>query len=728
MKWNITNFIFILLGSILPENIFAQSLAINTDGSIANSSSILDIKSTEKGILIPRMTKAQKNAITAPATGLLVFQTSPDSTGFQYYDGSRWNWLSFMNAVDTLVWKTGGNAGTDTSRHFMGTKDAMPLRFKQNNQWIGQLNANNRNYFIGRGTGQRLTTGSGNTAFGDSSLTAITGQNEMTAFGYRALKRNINLYNSAFGAYALENNFDGFSNTALGYQSQYNTKNGYFNLSAGAYSLFSDTLGLWNTALGAFSLYQNKTNQYNTAVGSGSLYNAGLNIGGPFDGGYNTGVGVQAGFSITTGYSNTVIGVASGIGLITGIGNTAVGAYALNTNRRGNGHVSMGYFSLLNDTSNNNLNPNVAIGRESLRSNISGYGNTAIGTFTGFSNISGNHNTFLGINTANNNFSNTTTVGAHAFADTNNALILGSINGVNGATADVNVGIGTTQPLHFLHVVNTNPNDGGWEQGIMVENTSPIATAGEAAISFRNANISVGSQWNVGINQSPFLAFNYGNSFVGGNTRMVIDTVGNVGIGTITPSNKVHVSKGSSGGTFNANSTLILEDNSSVNIQLSNPNASQTGILSGNAETTLRAALIFNADSSFTIRTGGSFNRLTVENNGNVGINTTAPNSKLEVNGSFANAIQIITANITLDEFDHTIIISSSVGAGALTVTLPAASTCSRREYVIVNQNASVKNIGGFTYRDLTNSVSTTIPGNTSLTIQSDGITWYRTR
>ncbi|MBL0144775.1 MAG: hypothetical protein IPP48_02480 [Chitinophagaceae bacterium] len=38
----------------------AQSLAINTDGSAANSSAMLDVKSTTKGMLIPRMTKAQK--------------------------------------------------------------------------------------------------------------------------------------------------------------------------------------------------------------------------------------------------------------------------------------------------------------------------------------------------------------------------------------------------------------------------------------------------------------------------------------------------------------------------------------------------------------------------------------------------------------------------------------------------------------------------------------------
>jgi len=726
MKCNINNFIFILLGSILSENIFAQSLAINTDGTAANSSSILDIKSTEKGILIPRMTKAQKNAIASPATGLMIYQASPDSAGFQYYDGTRWNWLSFMNTVDTLVWKTGGNTGTDTSRHFIGTKDAMPLRFKQNNQWLGQLNANNRNYFIGRGTGQRLTTGSGNTAFGDSSLTAITIHNEMTAYGYRALKKNTNLFNSAFGAYALENNLNGFSNTALGFQSQYNTKNGNFNLSAGAYSQLNDTLGLWNTALGAFALYQNKTNQYNTAVGTASLYNAGLNIGGPFDGGYNTGVGVFSGYNITSGYSNTVIGVSSGTNLISGNGNTAIGAYALNTNRRGSGHVAIGYFALFNDTSANTFYPNVAIGNGSLRSNISGYGNTATGTFSGYFNNSGILNTFMGFGTENNNFSNTTTVGALAMADTNNAVILGSINGINDATADVNVGIGTTKPVHSLHVVNTNPNDGGWAQGIMVENTSPIASAGEAAISFRNTNIPAGRQWNVGINQSPFLAFNYGNSFVAGNTRMVIDTLGNVGIGTITPGAKLHVRRGVSGGSISSQSAVAFEDDGQFFIQLSSNDLNGNGIISGNAQTSARSGILFAPDSSIVFQTGGYNNRVWFKKDGKVGIATFAPNSTLDVDGSFANSIQIITGNVTLNQGDHTIIISSSVGASPLTITLPAASSSWRREYVIVNQNPSVKTISS--YRNFSNTAVTTIPANSSITLQASTTLWYQIR
>ncbi len=63
-------------------------VAINTDGSNANSSAMLDIKSDTAGILIPRMTSAQRDAINNPAQGLMVFVTN-DST-FYYYDNSTW--------------------------------------------------------------------------------------------------------------------------------------------------------------------------------------------------------------------------------------------------------------------------------------------------------------------------------------------------------------------------------------------------------------------------------------------------------------------------------------------------------------------------------------------------------------------------------------------------------------------------------------------------------------
>lgn len=110
-----------------------QSLAVNTDGSTANASALLDVKSTNKGILVPRMTRTDRNAITAPATGLLIFQSGPDSVGFHYYDGSKWTWLLSNSNSDSLAWKTSGNSGTNAASHFLGTKDNVPLVIKTNN-------------------------------------------------------------------------------------------------------------------------------------------------------------------------------------------------------------------------------------------------------------------------------------------------------------------------------------------------------------------------------------------------------------------------------------------------------------------------------------------------------------------------------------------------------------------------------------------------------------------
>ncbi len=68
----------------------AQSVAINTDGSNADTSAILDISSTSKGLLIPRMKQNQRNAVVSPAAGLMIYQTN-DPKGFYYYTGNGWS-------------------------------------------------------------------------------------------------------------------------------------------------------------------------------------------------------------------------------------------------------------------------------------------------------------------------------------------------------------------------------------------------------------------------------------------------------------------------------------------------------------------------------------------------------------------------------------------------------------------------------------------------------------
>ncbi len=101
---------FVLAVTFTCNNSYSQSLSVNTDGTAADSSAILDVKSATKGVLIPRVTIAQKNAIVLPAVGLLVYQTDSD-TGFYYYNGTVWLLLlgvSVNSNNNTLLYTSRG--------------------------------------------------------------------------------------------------------------------------------------------------------------------------------------------------------------------------------------------------------------------------------------------------------------------------------------------------------------------------------------------------------------------------------------------------------------------------------------------------------------------------------------------------------------------------------------------------------------------------------------------
>ena len=74
-----------------------------------NASSIVEMQSTTQGLLAPRMTKAQRDAIAAPAQGLLIFQTN-STPGFYYYTGAAWTAISTKGANTSL--SNLGGAGT----------------------------------------------------------------------------------------------------------------------------------------------------------------------------------------------------------------------------------------------------------------------------------------------------------------------------------------------------------------------------------------------------------------------------------------------------------------------------------------------------------------------------------------------------------------------------------------------------------------------------------------
>jgi hypothetical protein len=88
VKKSINAVIFTVLTSItvlLSGNISAQNVGINTN--TPNASAMLDVVSTNSGMLIPRMTMVQRDAIVSPATSLLIYQTD-NTPGFYYNSGT----------------------------------------------------------------------------------------------------------------------------------------------------------------------------------------------------------------------------------------------------------------------------------------------------------------------------------------------------------------------------------------------------------------------------------------------------------------------------------------------------------------------------------------------------------------------------------------------------------------------------------------------------------------
>ncbi|MFZ1798758.1 MAG: hypothetical protein WAU24_02755, partial [Chitinophagaceae bacterium] len=68
--------VFFALNSTAQTNIFPNSGAAGIGTATPDASSLLEIKSTNKGLLIPRMLKAKRDAIASPAMGLLIYQTN----------------------------------------------------------------------------------------------------------------------------------------------------------------------------------------------------------------------------------------------------------------------------------------------------------------------------------------------------------------------------------------------------------------------------------------------------------------------------------------------------------------------------------------------------------------------------------------------------------------------------------------------------------------------------
>ena len=88
--------LFFLMAAVLPSGLYSQNSNVGVGTTTPDASSILDVTSTSKGVLVPRLTTAQRNAIANPAASLLVYDT--DLGCFYYYNATTTAWVSLCQA------------------------------------------------------------------------------------------------------------------------------------------------------------------------------------------------------------------------------------------------------------------------------------------------------------------------------------------------------------------------------------------------------------------------------------------------------------------------------------------------------------------------------------------------------------------------------------------------------------------------------------------------------
>ena len=124
--------LLLFLISLLAGATLSAQTVIVTDNSsytTGQASAALDVYSTSKGFLVPRMTTAQRTAISSPAQGLMVYQTD-GTAGLYYYTNSTWVPLT---SGASAAWSLTGNSGSSYATNFLGTTDNTSLRFRTNN-------------------------------------------------------------------------------------------------------------------------------------------------------------------------------------------------------------------------------------------------------------------------------------------------------------------------------------------------------------------------------------------------------------------------------------------------------------------------------------------------------------------------------------------------------------------------------------------------------------------
>ncbi|MCR5889673.1 hypothetical protein LRS06_18220 [Hymenobacter sp. J193] len=407
-----------------------------------------------------------------------------------------------------------------------------------------------------------------------------------------------------------------------------------------------------------------------TVVGLGIRPDGGLNLA-QSGVGHNLLLGYQAGQILMpveadgTGIENQFIGYQAGQLTTVGSRNHFSGYQAGYANTEGNGNQFIGFQSGYSNTTGEG---NFFSGYHSGYSNTTGFANHFVGVRSGFFNTTGFFNQFDGNNSGVSN------------TEGNYNMFSGFGSGLGNTTGSNNV---------FSGYLAGSANEEGTNNTAIGANSGPD-------IYHKNIENATALGANVVLTQS---------------NTVVLGSGANVGIGTSEPTQKLEVA----GTIFSSTGGFQFPDGTT---QTTAAGADNLG------NHTATESLKLNGNTLSNTGTGG----LTVDDAGNVGIGTSAPNSALTVGGAVAMPYLISTtpaANVTVTDAHHTVRVSN-----AASITLPSAEGRAGRIYILINARTSNGGVfvvcsGSETITDDTaHATVTSLLRGERMTIQSDGANW----
>lgn len=379
-KLNLKLTVLLIIVFIVNINFsIAQSVAVTDDDSYTpDATAMLDVKSTDKGMLVPRMTSAERLAIGnppigSPATGLLVYDT--DFNNFFYYNGITWMGLPQVGVSGfggPLFHVTNTYGDTIFAVYDDGVQIIVPTGVKGK---VGGFAVSGRNpgkaepdnYMVISPDSARIYINDTTGAKGKVGGFAVSGRNPAKGTSSDILFATVDSTRIYVDETSGKGKVGGFAVSGRN-PAKETTTSSFLNLSSKNYFIgrnsgVNNTTGEFNFFAGDSTGYYNTVGSKNIFLGYGSGKN---NLGddGPDRGNHNIFIGYKAGHNNNMGFNNIFLGYQSGY-------------------KNFGGELEQGSF-------------NTFIGYESGYENQIGGSNTFLGYQAGHLNYEGNHNTYLG--------------------------------------------------------------------------------------------------------------------------------------------------------------------------------------------------------------------------------------------------------------------------------------------------------------------------------------------